>query len=190
MATDRKTFIKSVTVLCDTAEQKNGHIKSVFDGMGIKYRDANLILGDYSFEAQGRDFSLSCVIERKNGVDELYQNLTRDRERIEREFSAAKANINDFSLLLEGVGSIEEVESFCLPDWQLSAQKRQVSEIGTVVAASIHSWSCENKYGFKLIFAKSPEESAIKILNKFYYYWRNFKLQNANRRNMKRGEQK
>lgn len=187
MAIDKKTFIKSVTVLCDTAEQKNEHIKSVFDSMGVKYRDANLILGDYSFEAQGKDFSLSCVIERKNGVDEIYQNLTHDRDRIEREFAAAKTNINDFSLLLENVGSIEEVENFCVPPWQMSAQNRQVAEIGITVAASIHSWSCANKYGFNLMFCKNPEESAIKILNKFYYYWRNFKLQNANRRNMKRG---
>lgn len=187
MAIDKKTFIRSVTVLCDTAEQKNVHIKSAFDVMGVKYRDANLILGDYSFEAQGRDFSLSCVIERKNGVDELYQNLVCDRERIEREFVAAKANINDFSLLLEKVGSIEEVESFCITPWQMSSQKRQVKDIGKIVAASIYSWSCANRYGFNLIFAKSPEESAVKMLNRFYYYWRNFKLQNANRRNMKRG---
>lgn len=187
MAIDKKTFLNAVTVLCDTAEQKNAHIKSTFDNMGVKYRDANLILGDYSFEAQGKDFSLSCVIERKNGVDELYQNLTHDRERIEREFQAAKTNINDFSLLIERVASIEEIESFCVPPWQMQSQNRQVAEIGKNVAASIFSWSCANKYGFGLIFSKNPDETAVKILNKFYYYWRNFKLQNANRRNMKRG---
>lgn len=187
MAIDRKTFAKAVTVLCDTAEQKNAHIKAAFDAAGIKYRDANLILGDYSFEAQGKDFSLSCVVERKNGVDEIYQNLTHDRDRIEREFAAAKTNITDFSLLIENVGSIEEIESFCVPPWQMQSQNRQNAEIGRNVAASLMSWQCANRYGFKVFFCKSPEGTALKMLTHFYYYWRNFKLQNANRRNMKRG---
>ena len=186
MAIDRKTFIKNVVILCDTAEQKNEHIKRCFDEMGVKYRDANLILGDYSFEAQGKDFSLSCVIERKNGVDELYGNLTQDRERIEREFASARTNINDFSLLIENVGSIEEVESFCVPPWMMKAYGRKVDEIGINVAASLRSWHCANRYGFNLFFSKNPDETAVKMLTHFFYYWRNFKLQNANRRNMKR----
>ena len=187
MAIDRKAFIKDAVILCDTAEQKTEHIKAVLDEIGIKYRDANLILGDYSFEAQGKDFSLSCVIERKNSVDELYQNLTHDRERLEREFASAKTNINDFSLIIERVGSIEAVEAYSIPPWQLKAQKRQVSNIGLVVASSLRSWQCANRYGFHMMFSEDPKDTAVKMITHFYYYWRNFKMQNANRRNMKRG---
>lgn len=186
MAYDKKTFLKNVTILCDTAEQKNGHIKKAFDALEVKYRDANLILGDYSFSAQDKDFTLSCVIERKNSVDELYQNLTQDRDRIEREFQAAKTNINDFTVLIEGVSSMEEVENYCVPPWQMQAQNRVVSDIGIVVASALYSWGCANKYNFKVIYVKNPEDTAVKMLNHFYYYWRNFKIQNANRRNMRR----
>ena len=91
MAYDKQTFLKNVTVLVDTREKKNSHILKQFDSLRIQYEDRALDFGDYSFMMQGRDFSLSCVIERKGSINELYGNFTSDRDRIEKEFRAGSS---------------------------------------------------------------------------------------------------
>ena len=79
MAIDKKTFLKTVTILHDTREQKNAHIIEALDKLGVKHEERKLDYGDYSFTADGRDFSMSCVVERKANVDEIYNNVTSDR---------------------------------------------------------------------------------------------------------------
>ena len=80
MAYDAQTFLKKVTIFCDTAEQKNAHIIDALEQMKIAHEAKNLLFGDYSFCVDERDFSLSCVIERKANIEELYSNLTHDRD--------------------------------------------------------------------------------------------------------------
>ena len=84
MAIDKKTFLKTVTILYDTREQKNQHILSALGDMGVMTEQRKLDYGDYSFTADGSDFSLSCVVERKANVDELYNNIMNDRARLEK----------------------------------------------------------------------------------------------------------
>ena len=98
---EKKDFMKKVTILIDTREQKNSHIITIFDNLGIMHESRKLDYGDYSFAVEGRDFSRSCVIERKANIDELYGNLTHDRERIEKEFDTISKNANQCTLLLE-----------------------------------------------------------------------------------------
>ena len=62
MPIDKKTFLKTVTILYDTREQKNQHILSALGELGVMTEQRKLDYGDYSFTADGRDFSLSCVI--------------------------------------------------------------------------------------------------------------------------------
>ena len=184
MSYDKKTFLKHVTILCDTNEQKNKHIKEEFDRMGINYKDFNLLFGDYSFIINDRDFSMLCVIERKASVDELYGNLTADRERIENEFRSASAISNQFTLLMEGIKDMEELRTYTVPDWQMQREpQRKVKEIGEQCYVTIQSWQSGNKYRFNTIFAAEKTQTATKILEHFYYYWRNFKILTANRRN-------
>ena len=64
MPIDKKTFLKTVTILYDTREQKNQHILSALGDMGVMTEQRKLDYGDYSITADGRDFSLSCVVER------------------------------------------------------------------------------------------------------------------------------
>ena len=184
MAYDKKTFLKNVVVLCDTNEQKNQHIKAEFDKLKVKYKDFNMIFGDYSFIMQDRDFSLSCVIERKANVDELYGNLTIDRERIEKEFKAGSVISNQFTLLIEDCANMEELKTWEVPDWQMKRDShRKVKSIGEECYFTIQSWQSGNKYRFNTIFVKNSTDTAAKILECFYYYWRNFKILTANRRN-------
>lgn len=182
MAYDKKTFLKCVTVLCDTGEQKNKHITEELERLGVKYEAANLDYGDYSFTAQGRDFSLSCVIERKANINELYGNLTKDRERIEREFALASTMANDFTLLIENCDSWEYLHDYQVPNWEMKAYNRKVQNIGFECYQTIKSWQTGNRYSFDTLLVADPKESAGKILEHFYWYWRNYKLLTANRR--------
>lgn len=183
MAYDKQTFLKEVTILHDTREQKNRHILDRLDQMKVKHQEKALVFGDYSFMAQGRDFSMNCVIERKANVDELYGNLIKDRNRIEREFEAGSTIANQFTLMLETVPDMESLRTYEVPEWKMRAEHRQVREIGAHCYATLQSWQCGNRYRFHTIFSEDQAESAVKILECFYWYWRNFKMLTASRRN-------
>lgn len=182
MAYDKKTFLKNVIVLHDSGEQENSHILSELENMRVKHERVNLDYGDYSFKAQGRDFSLSCVIERKAHIDELYGNLTKDRERIEREFALASTMANDFTLMIENCESWDYLKEYKVPDWQMKAQKRKVQNIGYECYQTINSWQSGNRYSFSTILVADKTQTASKILEHFYWYWRNYKILTANRR--------
>ena len=116
MSIDKKTFLKTVTVLYDTREQKNKHILDALAQMGIMTEQRKLDYGDYSFTADGRDFSLSCVVERKANVDELYNNIMQDRGRLEKELYAASQCAKQLTIVVENIGSWDELRSYCDPD--------------------------------------------------------------------------
>lgn len=186
MAYDKKTFLRNVIILCDTGEQKNEHIKNGFDAIHVKHKDVNLDFGDYSFIVQDRDFSLSCVIERKANINELYGNLTKDRERIEREFGLGSKIANEFTLLIENCASPEYLNGYTVPDWEMKKFNRKIQNIGEHCYATIQSWQCGNKYKFHTIYVADKNDTAIKIVERFYWFWRNYKILSANRRSMRR----
>lgn len=183
MAADKKSFLKKVVVLHDTREQKNTHILEEFDRMGIVHQERKLDFGDYSFMAEERDFSLSCVIERKAHIDELYGNLIADRGRLEKELDAASRLSCQFVLMMENCSDMEELKNHIVPDWQMKAQNRKQQETGAFCAVTLHSWQCGNRYKFRTVFVQNPKDSAARILEEFYYFWRNYKLLTASRRN-------
>lgn len=96
-------LLKSIVILIDTREQENSHIKEYFDKKKIKYDIQKLNYGDYSFyipknEELGipRDlyFDGIITIERKGSLEELSGNFTKDRARIEEEFSRKKGKLH------------------------------------------------------------------------------------------------
>ena len=184
MAYDKKTFLKEVTVICDTREKENKHITAEFDRLGIKYvTDKKLPVGDYSFIIQDRDFSLSCVIERKADIDEFYGNITKDRERIEKEFNASSSLINEFVLLIENCKSELHLRDYEIPDWRMEREHRKIKRVGEHCYSVIQSWQCTNRYCFRTLFVPDNTQTAAKMLETFYWYWRNFKKLTASRRN-------
>ena len=58
MPIDKKTFLKTVTILHDTREQKNAHIIESLDKLGVKHEEHKLDYGDYSFTAHSRFYFL------------------------------------------------------------------------------------------------------------------------------------
>lgn len=176
MANDKNAFLKAVTVLYDTREQKNEHILSALAQMGIAAQERKLDYGDYSFTAQGRDFSLSCVVERKANVDEIYGNITQDRGRLEKEFYAGSQLANSFTLLLEGVGSWEQLKAYKVPEWQMQRTPQRVKQdIGTLVYSTLRAWTSGSRYYSAVEFVGDKTQTAARLLEIFYYYWRSYK---------------
>ena len=185
MATiDKKHFLKAVTILYDTREQKNKHILDALAQMGIMAEQRKLDYGDYSFTADGRDFSLSCVVERKANVDELYTNIMSDRGRLEKEFYAAAQLAKSFTLLVEGVSNWDELKAYSVPDWAMQRNpERKVKDIGAHVYSTLRAWTARDRYGASVEFVKDKEQTAAKLLELFYYYWRSYKEMTGARRN-------
>jgi len=88
--TEREQFAKKVKILVDTREKQNQHIVQYLHAQGTATEVRKLDFGDYSFEMDGKSFEHLAVVERKGCVDELYNNLMHDRERLEKEFYEAK----------------------------------------------------------------------------------------------------
>lgn len=180
--TEKQKFLKDVIVLVDTREQKNAHILDSLEAMGVPFEVKKLDLGDYSFRVGDKDFSMSCVIERKANVEELYTNIMQERGRIEKEFYAASCLITQLTLLVESVGSFEELKNYKAPEWQMQNLKRKVSDIGRHCHATVRAWMLRDRYGFSVEFCKDKNNTATKLLELFYYYYHNYKELIAARR--------
>ena len=173
-----------MTVLVDTREQVNDHILTQLDKYGVKHESRKLDYGDYSFIYDDQsDFSKSCVIERKANVDELYNNVVQDRGRIEKEMYAASNQAKELILIVETVASWDDLKNYVVPDWQMQRDsQRKVADIGKTVYSTLRSWERGNRYHFKVEFSPDKNLTAVKMLELFYYFWRNYKEQTSARR--------
>ena len=85
-------------ILVDTREKVNDHIISSFDKNEISYKKKALEYGDYSFALPKNEalsiprdmyFNKKVCIERKASLEEICGNLTKERDRFEKELSLA-----------------------------------------------------------------------------------------------------
>lgn len=100
---------------CDTRQQKEQHIVSDFELMGVKYIRNKLYCGDYK-----RTDSTKIIIDTKKDLVEVAGNLCRSSEhqRIKREFERAKEiGCERFIFLIadEKITSLEEIDNWQIP---------------------------------------------------------------------------
>lgn len=93
-----KILLNSMVTIIDSREQINRHITDYLDKHKLKYISKKLSFGDYACMVPAnmelgiyRDvyFDGCIAIERKNSLEELSGNLTRDRARFEAEMIRA-----------------------------------------------------------------------------------------------------
>lgn len=93
-------MLKSMTILVDTREKenKNDHILGYFDAMKVPWKKKKLDYGDYSFCVPKNDdltiprdlyFDKEIIVERKASLDELATNISKERDRLKKEFTLA-----------------------------------------------------------------------------------------------------
>jgi len=68
---------------------------------------------------------------------------------------------------------------------QLARLHRKEKEIGKICYSTIYSWMCGNRYQFHPVFILDSRQTALKLLEIFYWYWHNYKRLTASRRNRK-----
>lgn len=94
-------LLNSITIVCDSREQKNEHITKFFDNKKIAWTKKKLGTGDYSFFVPKNDelgiprdlwFDKEICIERKNSLEEISSCFTESRDRLKKEFALAPSN--------------------------------------------------------------------------------------------------
>lgn len=153
-------------ILVDTREKKISHITDSFDKNGIPYKKKALNYGDYSFAipkneklAIWRDlyFNKKVCIERKANLEEIGRNLTKERDRFEKELCLAP----ETKVLL-----IENANYSDVATGNYNTQYNSKSFL-----ASLHSFWF--KYNVPIMFMPDNKYSALFIKKYFEYYLKN-----------------
>ena len=162
-----RELLDSMVILVDTREHegKNEHILNYFDSKGISYKKRKLDYGDYSFMIPANeklniprdlDFSHKIIVERKKDLEELSGNLTKERDRIEKELTLAPSKK---VLLLENGG----YEKLVTGDYNTKYNAKSYW-------ATFHTFW--HRYDIPIIFMPNPEYSGVFIHGFFAYYFK------------------
>lgn len=173
--TEKEKFCRDITVVIDTREQQNRHIINVFEKSGIKYEVSKLDFGDYSFRCADRDFTLSCIVERKANINEVWGNITKERDRFEREISGLSALTGNAVLILENCPSREYLRNYAVPEWEMISFNRKVRDIGKLIDSTFRSWESCNRYKLQVHCVSGMDATAGEILSIFFYYYKNYR---------------
>lgn len=166
--TEQELLLKSMTILVDTREHdgKNAHILHYFDERKIPWKKCKLDFGDYSVMISRNEelnidrdlyFDKEIMLERKNSLDEIASNMTKERERIKKEFALAPPN----KVLL-----IENANYSDLINGNYRSEYAPKSFNGTL-------FSFWHEFGIPVMFMPDPKYSGLFIKSYFYYYLRN-----------------
>lgn len=164
-----KQIIDSMVILIDTREHdgKNTHITDYWDKKNISYKKKKLDFGDYSFMIPKNEdlniprdlmFYNKCVIERKASLEELSSNLTKERDRLEKELALApKTRV----MIIEG-GSYKDMASGNY-NTQYNAKSYW---------ATYHSFW--HRYNTPILFMPDRNYTGLFIRGYFTYYLKNY----------------
>ena len=83
-----KELLSKMIILVDSREHLPSHITDTFDKYNIKWERKKLNSADYTayIPKEDGDIYSDVSIERKNGIEEICNNLINQRERFKREF--------------------------------------------------------------------------------------------------------
>lgn len=156
-------LVSSMVILVDTREKNISHILDSFDKNHISYERKALNYGDYSFYIPKNEslslqrdlfFDREVVIERKASLEEISGNLTKERDRFEKELCLAP---KEKVLLLENAS---------YADIATGNYKTQYNKKSFL--ASIHTFWF--RYRTPIFFMPDNKYSALFIKKYFEYY--------------------
>ncbi len=164
---EMEELVSSLTVLVDTREKRNEHILDYFDRKKILYKKKALDYGDYSFMLPANEklsiprdlyFNNQIVVERKASLEEISGNLTKERDRFEKELCLApKTKV----LLIENAN----YSDIATGNYNTQYNKKSFW-------ASIHSFWF--KYNIPVMFMPDNQYSGLFIRGFFEYYLKNY----------------
>ena len=160
-------IVSSMVILIDTREKSMEHLTQYFDKAKINYERKSLSYGDYSFYIPKNDdlsiprdlyFDKKICIERKGSLEELSGNLTKERDRLEKEFALApKTKV----LVVENASYADMVNG----NYDTKYNNKSYW-------ASVHSmW---HKYNIPIMFMPDNSYTGFFIRGYFSYYLKNY----------------
>jgi ERCC4-type nuclease len=156
-----ETLKKDIIVLIDTREKNNKHIIDLLIKNKIQYKFKKLDYGDYSFMIKASDllprdiyFDNQIVIERKNSLEELSQNLAQKRVQFENELLRKKDC--KFILLIEN-GSYKDIF-----ENNYNTELNKKSYLASLLTFQF-------RYNIQIAFI-NKDNTYKYICNTFYYY--------------------
>lgn len=162
-----KKIVKSMTILVDTREKKNGHIIRFFEKKKIPYEIRKLDYGDYSFAlpadqslgiVREYDFSNEIIVERKGNLEEISGNISTERDRLQKELALAPKN----KLIMIEAADFED----------LVEHKYETKFSEKAFMANLFTlW---HRYSCPVIFMPNNEYSGLFIYQYFSYFLREF----------------
>ena len=162
---ETKQLLQTLTVICDTREQQNGHITGYFTQKGIPYISRALSFGDYSYYlpacpelgiVRNMFFTDDIVVERKASLEELSGNLAQQRDRFENEF--LRAGACDITLMVEN-GSYAGIMNH---EYRTDFNEK-------AFIASLMAW--QQRYKIHIAFVSAAYAGQF-IYSKLYYHLR------------------
>ena len=164
---EMEELIQSMVILVDTRERKADHILEYFDKKNITYKKKALDYGDYSFMIPANEklsiprdlyFMNKVIVERKASLEEISNNLTKERDRFEKELCLApKTKV----LLLENAN----YSDIATGNYNTQYNKKSFW-------ASLHSFWF--KYNIPIFFMPDNKWSGLFIRGYFEYYLKNY----------------
>lgn len=160
-------IVESMTILVDTREKENSAILNAWDSarVPIKYKKKALERGDYSFMLPANEaldiprdlyFDKEIIVERKGSLEEISGNLTKERDRLEKELALAPPKK---VLLIENAN----YSDICTGNYRTEYNKKSF-------LASLHAfWQ---RYDIPVFFMPDPKFSGLFIWNYFKAYLR------------------
>lgn len=151
--------LETLTLIVDTREQDTPLFRKRMKQVEIPYIRRKLDYGDYSariVDIDGSEIELSSkfVIERKMSIDELAQNMTRNRPRFIREFDRARDAGAKIYLLIENAS------------WEKAYCGEYHTQVNpNALTASMIAWLA--RYRCQLIMCK--KETTPKLLHDICY---------------------
>lgn len=156
-------LVKSQVILIDTREKNNAHLLTSWDKGKIPYKKKVLERGDYSFMVPANEtldiprdlyFDKEIIVERKGSLEEISGNLTKERDRLEKELALAPPNK---VLLIENASYAD----ICTGNYRTEYNKKSF-------LASLHSFW--HRYGIPIFFMPDRSFSGVFIKKYFEYY--------------------
>lgn len=158
---DIKKIIDNIVIIIDGRE-KDTYIAETLDKYNIKHELVALKSGDFSayippipeLEFEGMDFRDELVVERKNSLSEISQNLTKHKDRFKREFERSNARI---IIMIE-----DSYKNGAHGNYKSNIEPKSLLGL-------LHSW--QFKYDSPIVYI-DKEVAPLYIYNTFKYYLR------------------
>jgi ERCC4-type nuclease len=167
-----KALLSSMTIIIDTREQKNSHIVDYLDKHKVAHTSKKLDYGDYSCMipvnpelgiVRDTYFTDVVAVERKNGLTELSNNLSNDRDRFVSELLRTKGT-KLFLMIENTLGGYDDILNH-----KYNSKYNEKSFIATLK-------SFEAQFNINISFLPDKELSGFFIFSTLYYTVRNYLL--------------